>query len=425
LHVTAAKEESLNIVFVPSGFNGDMAFFEHKVSSIVMDMCNQYEPLDARGVQALNYYYLKAEVPGDDGTYCQRGNPPRAITCPQAAKFQRLVQSYFGGGVHQEVVVLHNTAEYGGSGSRGFAVISWGNYASNVLAHELGHSLFGLSDEYQLEDDFEGIAGTSAVANLDGETCPKWQDLMNAGFDVSCVPEKGKGKAYFASGDTFMDWCEKPFGVANERISCCKYEHLVAWQSVPQYCQKFNQSGLNLNDFCASDAMVTVWNSSWTALFQEGAAANATREEKLMIQALDTQGREYAYVQEPKGWFLAKRGGRWSCIESDVTNLEAGIYLKHMVLGEGNGILSDTLAAEGRLEGDQAPQTRVELVVYAWSEARQTVRTLLFSPVLREEPPPRVHGEWWSGVYTDSVIELTEVNIILRKDETCMVGERR
>jgi len=98
-------------------------------------------------------------------------------------------------------------------------VVTWYDRAYQVLAHELGHSFFGLSDEYELEANFGGISGTDAVANLDNKDCSKWTDLMDKNLGVSCESGHGKGKAYFASGKTFMNAVKDPFGAANERIS--------------------------------------------------------------------------------------------------------------------------------------------------------------------------------------------------------------
>jgi hypothetical protein len=341
--------------------------------------------------------------------------------CTDSAKFQRHVQSYFENGVHTEIVVLHNTAEYGGSGGNGFAVVSHGNYASNVLAHEMGHSLFGLTDEYKLEESFDpdGHSGTSGIANLDDAGCPKWQDLMNTPSvgTVKCMAGKGKGDRYYADGDTFMDWCENPFGVVNERISCCKYAKLFG--NIPAYCNKFNENGLNLQTFCNSDAARTIWGSS--SMYQAAAIAtsNYTREQKLMTQALDTQSLHYDFVEDPVGHVLEKDpDGSWYCRKSGIPLLP-GMYLKDLV--EGDAARGDLAAAEGRYNFGVTTGKRIIVTAIKGT----TYRKLTFYPEQKVEAPPRTGpndkpGEWDS---TSSTYELPDINLILHEGEYCLVAE--
>lgn len=410
------KEGSLNLVFVPSGFD-DINVFNEKVKPIIDSMMNEYSPYDARKVKALNYFILNSKAPGDDGTYCGRYDPPRAVSCKEGPKFQKLVESYIPG-LHVETVVLHNEDKYGGSGSKGMAVVTWGDRAYEVLAHELGHSFFGLSDEYELEASFQGIVGTDAVANLDDKDCSKWTDLMDKDLGVGCEGGHGKGKAYFASGKTFMNDIKDPFGAANERISCCKYVKLIAWNDMPVYCHKFSQNGLNLKTFCKSSAVKLWWEGS---LFQDGDfKANATREQKLLRQVNDPQGHHYAWVEAPTRWTLSNVEGDWRCVK--VNDLPSGIYFKDEVLG--HAAEEETLAAEGRADRSLNDEHRIELVVTAWDRNAGSERELIFLPESRAEAPPKVRDGspgYWGGNTPDTVIEMTDIDFILNQGESCIL----
>jgi len=410
-------EGSLNVVFVPSDFGDNMNVFNEKVKPIIDSMMTEYHPFDARNVKALNYFILNSRAPGDDGTYCGRGNPPRAVSCPQGPKFQKMVETYMPG-VHVEIVVLHNEDKYGGSGGKGIAVVTWYARSYQVLAHELGHSFFGLSDEYELEANFGGISGTDAVANLDNKDCSKWTDLMDKNLGVSCESGHGKGKAYFASGKTFMNAVKDPFGAANERISCCKYVKLVDWGDMPAYCSKFSQGGLDLKTFCTSSAARLWWENS---LFQDGEwKANATRKQKLLKQVNDPQGHHYAWVEAPTRWTLSKVEGAWRCVKGN--DLPSGIYFKDEVLG--HAASEETLAAEGRPDRSLNDEHRIELLVTAWDANARSERNLLFLPESRAEAPPKERngspGEW-GGNTPETIIEMTDVNFILNQGESCIL----
>merc|ERR1719291_383709 len=142
-----------------------------------------------------------------------------------------------------------------------------------------------------------------------------------------------------------MDWCENPFGVVNERVSCCKYRKLLGDATVPKYCRKFNENGLNLGSFCDSDRARTIWGRS--SMYQAAAImdSNYTREQKLMTQALDTQSLHYDFIEDPVGFMLQKVDGHWVCKRSGIP-LSTGMYLKDLI--EGDAAAGDLAAAEGR-----------------------------------------------------------------------------
>ncbi|MEV4431102.1 M64 family metallopeptidase [Streptomyces sp. R-07] len=121
-----------------------------------------------------------------NATYCS-GGLDRLLTADTA-----IVQGVLKAQVpswHQAIVVVNNT-KYGGSGGA-IAVSSTATNWVTVAAHELGHSAFGLADEYESwagcgsgetgRDSYSGIEPTAPNITLDtGRTTIKWLALVQA-----------------------------------------------------------------------------------------------------------------------------------------------------------------------------------------------------------------------------------------------------
>ncbi|MFD7324342.1 M64 family metallopeptidase [Streptomyces sp. NPDC059875] len=119
-----------------------------------------------------------------DATYCF-GGLPRLLAADTS-----IVQGVLKAQVpawHQAIVVV-NSAKYGGSGGT-IAVTSTSANWVTVAAHELGHSGFGLADEYESwvscsetgHDSYTGTEPTAPNVTLDtGRTTIKWAALVQA-----------------------------------------------------------------------------------------------------------------------------------------------------------------------------------------------------------------------------------------------------
>lgn len=93
--------------------------------------------------------------------------------------------------LYDEPVILVNSSEYGGAGGA-YAVFSNGSNANEVAIHELGHSLFDLSDEYYAGD----IYAREAI-NMTQETSPtliKWKNWIGEN-NIGVYPHVGSGNA--------------------------------------------------------------------------------------------------------------------------------------------------------------------------------------------------------------------------------------
>lgn len=111
---------------------------------------------------------------GDDRVY------PRRLLFPQASAatdVYRAVDALAERLRADMVILLVNTEEYGGAGGS-FATVSRTVLATEILAHELGHSLFNLGDEYAgggVSCDPASIFGANLASSID--RLP-WQDLL-------------------------------------------------------------------------------------------------------------------------------------------------------------------------------------------------------------------------------------------------------
>jgi hypothetical protein len=78
-----------------------------------------------------------------------------------------------------EALVLVNSTKYGGSGGQNVAVASRGS-SDQIAVHELGHSAFGLADEYE-GDESGGLEPAEPNATRDtNRATNKWRDLVKA-----------------------------------------------------------------------------------------------------------------------------------------------------------------------------------------------------------------------------------------------------
>lgn len=318
------KAAGINIVLVPSGFGGNFQLFEEKAKSIVKDFATE-PALDATKVPGLNVFAVMAELPNDSGQYCWFGENgiDRMLWCNQTS-YTNLAKTECGSGFVMNTLVVHNVDKYGGAGTiggGGFGTTSINRKASEIAIHELGHTLFGLVDEYDYGN------GDTRGPNCDVAGCPKWADLIKVkGWfsKLGCKPGC-KGNQFFISEWNGMNVMGRNFMAVNERISCCKY---LFHGFKPEYCNKFNEKGLNLDSFCRAQ----IWKGKNPVkaelLLQIGSM------EHLQARAADRQGAEnYVAVEAPSYWEIYRTGdGKWATqfIQGEPT----GLYSREHVEGE-------------------------------------------------------------------------------------------
>jgi hypothetical protein len=108
--------------------------------------------------------------------------------------------------------------------------------ADRIVIHEIGHSLFNLADEYNINP-----ASTKPAKSFNCDqtaTCTKWSDLLGTN-GVNCVAGWCDGASSWTSETTIMNKLDAPmrFQEVNLRITCCVYKQRV--NSYPPYCAQF------------------------------------------------------------------------------------------------------------------------------------------------------------------------------------------
>jgi hypothetical protein len=266
----------------------------------------EFQPLDAHNIDALNLYYVRIPHPKDtpDDPLCKFPSNSRVLWCDSYAA-ERHVNNICGSGNRYSVLIVYNTERYGGVGGI-IAATTRNWYGVPVGAHELGHSFFGLADEYIYTSEYPNCpknCNRPTSANCDVDGCPKWKDLADAGFEgVSCTPDicgstKGERLWNGPMPDSVMRTvASKTFGHVNQRIACCKY--LAHDGSIPGFCQQYDDAskGLNLRQHCGEEVLL------------EQVSRVRGQEVSRILQ------EKHVHVSHPVEWELRKHNDMWSCV---------------------------------------------------------------------------------------------------------------
>jgi hypothetical protein len=313
------------------------------------------------------------------------------------------------------VLIVHNDETYGGAGypADGAATVSTNHLSSMIGVHELGHSLFGLGDEYTI-----GEGNPQQDPNCDSVGCSKWGDLISRGM-ASCSAGKCQSGGYHADSDNMMfDYSVRSFGNVNQRISCCKYVYHT--RTTPGYCSKFNQGGLNLQDYCNGQ----LWRGRYTNLgllqLSKGGSDSTeeTETEYMLEMAEDTQGDEYAFVKHPVQWILEHvpsmddKHSSWVCRKTSMP-LTSGLYIRGAVMGDYN---YTTFSGRHRTKSDPGNFVEVEVLT---GRGGIVDRHLFFETKGHLEVPHEKEGR---AQEADVVLEdRPAIEVVLRKGEECQV----
>ena len=259
-------DNKVNIVFVPSGYEGDMVSFKEDAENLWQNF-EGHEIFDS-SIDKLNVFFSTKEVGTGIKSYCvfgPFGSHSSFLFCdPIKARISSDI-CYEG---IRETVVIHNSEDYGGAGlfwpiNLHVATVSLHDAAYIVAVHELAHTLFEFGDEYSHSKNY--YSSPSSSPNCDFEGCPKWEDLIGEFEDVSCLPGFcADGEYYIANENSIMANSEMGFrfGSSNERIACCTYKERTG-EYPSSLCNKFqnNDNLINLDEFCSSSAIKTIDSS--------------------------------------------------------------------------------------------------------------------------------------------------------------------
>lgn len=135
-----------------------------------------------------------------------RNQPRRLITVDESAG-RRLAGKAVADGRAFVGIVVVNTTEYGGSGGQ-VAAFSRDNRAADIALHELGHTLFGLADEYS----DAGSSGAPEEPNVTAKPAPgsawtdtdrerlKWRAFLTPGLELPTTRNPDCGQTHVVAG---------------------------------------------------------------------------------------------------------------------------------------------------------------------------------------------------------------------------------
>ncbi len=107
----------------------------------------------------------------------------------------------------ERIIVLVNESQRGGCASGGIGYLSLSSDFAEVFVHELGHSLFGLADEYEYDSEDGTYTGSepgsiNVTTRTTRDTLLKWQDMILASTpvptedDQDCDATGGSGPGF-------------------------------------------------------------------------------------------------------------------------------------------------------------------------------------------------------------------------------------
>mmetsp|Transcript_13023 Transcript_13023/g.23621 ORF Transcript_13023/g.23621 Transcript_13023/m.23621 type:complete len:575 (-) Transcript_13023:1062-2786(-) len=242
---SSLNSQKINIVFVGSGFQTTTnPAWKNEAERIYSEF--KYTNMFSDANSLFNAFYVDQL----EDSFCQQDYKGiQSLLYCNTLKAHDVASKCVPDGPNRQVVVVHNTQEYGGGGFyvENVATTTTHNVGPRVAIHELGHSLFELSDEYEYSSGRDG-------ANCDHrKDCSRWADLIgnekveSVYGEVSCIPGCQKGESFVGS-DSLMNRLDANMGAVNERYTCCTF--LAHTGSQPEYCNVFDFSENYLRAFC-------------------------------------------------------------------------------------------------------------------------------------------------------------------------------
>ncbi|MGH6635903.1 MAG: M64 family metallopeptidase [Gammaproteobacteria bacterium] len=196
--------DKVDLTFIGDGFTRDQqAKFDQKVDEIVQKLMRTHPFFALRS--AFNIHRVKVASP-ESGTdkFAKCGD--EAIQDNDELKETALDTGFCAGGTgtvnrcvlssdttevfafaaaspdDERIIVLVNESQRGGCASGGIGYLTLSSDFADVFVHELGHSLFGLADEYEYCEEGTYTGAEPGAVNITTrttrETLVKWNDLI-------------------------------------------------------------------------------------------------------------------------------------------------------------------------------------------------------------------------------------------------------
>lgn len=201
------SREKIDVVFVPEGYTaGEMDRFRRDCEESIASILRHKAFADRE--DRFNFIALEApsthsgvSIPKDRdwkctalGSHFDTFYSERYLTTPNI----RALYDLLDGIPCESIIILANTAEYGGGGIYNNYMLSAarGPKYRSVIVHEFGHSFAGLADEYFYDDQYEtyypeGIEPWEQNLTTLTDFGSKWQDMLPQGTPIP-TPADGR-----------------------------------------------------------------------------------------------------------------------------------------------------------------------------------------------------------------------------------------
>lgn len=134
----------------------------------------------------VSHYDYGQNLPKDTAYGCYYGcsGTDRLVCCDEDAVVDAIDSALPAA---DATIVLVNDDTYGGMGNPTYCTTYTGTYSEEVHAHELGHHLFELWDEYSYGTAYGGAGGGANCSSLsDGSAWSQWLDVDGVGAYTPC-----------------------------------------------------------------------------------------------------------------------------------------------------------------------------------------------------------------------------------------------
>lgn len=195
-----AQEDKFSLLIIASGYDSaDMSNFYNRALE-VKDKILSSEPFKTYASHIdINIYNNISNL----GCYCGCNNVDRVMCCDQTDVISAAINS---GYYYDEIIIIHNTDIYCGSGYRDYGLYQTNSYSSYTTAydgdwtslmvlHEFGHSFGNLCDEYSYgSENYQYYDCVNCMAS-----CIEWNNLTN-----ECNQGCDAKPSYFRPDDSIM-----------------------------------------------------------------------------------------------------------------------------------------------------------------------------------------------------------------------------
>jgi hypothetical protein len=110
-------------------------------------------------------------------------NQTARLLCVDNAKVRDVVGSVLGADSRDVIVVVVNSTRYGGAGG-GIATLSMATQSIEIALHEIGHTAFGLADEYDYGTCNLSSEPAAGDVSLNGTRSVKWKSYIASSTPV-------------------------------------------------------------------------------------------------------------------------------------------------------------------------------------------------------------------------------------------------